>query len=162
MDTSPIPIPLCINRLYLCIIRGCNLILFGPNGPKVYCTKDLQSVSEVTHKRWNYLLQPKTIATQRLWLRVQIHMVQKHIQPVRIFIIVIMSGCRRGISRTTLISAFSHYFLYQTVILSLVQCNLDYPDSLGPNKTVRISYSPDKRGRFIHSGIGMGLVSMFG
>ena len=43
-----------------------------------------------------------------------------------------------------------------------VQCNLDYPDSLGPNKTVRISYSPDKRGRFIHSGIGMGLVIMFG
>ena len=42
------------------------------------------------------------------------------------------------------------------------QCNLDYPDSFGPNKTVRISYSPDKRGRFIHSGIGMGLVSMFG
>ena len=36
-----------------------------------------------------------------------------------------------------------------------VQCNLDYSDSLGPNKTVRISYSPDKRGRFIHSGIGM-------
>ena len=27
-----------------------------------------------------------------------------------------------------------------------VQCNLDYPDSLGPNKTVRISYSPDNRG----------------
>ena len=43
-----------------------------------------------------------------------------------------------------------------------IQCNLDYPDSLGPNKTVRISYSPDKRGRFIHSSIGMGLVSMFG
>ena len=33
--------------------------------------------------------------------------------------------------------------------------NLDYPDSLGPNKTVWISYSPEKRGRFIHSGIGM-------
>ena len=42
------------------------------------------------------------------------------------------------------------------------QCILDYPDSLGLNKTVRISYSPDKRGRFIHSGIGMGLASMFG
>ena len=98
---------------------------------------------------------------QRLCLRVQIHITSTS-QPVRIFIIVIMSGCRRGISRTTLISAFSHYFLYQTVIWSLVQCNLDYPDSLGPNKTVRISYSPDKRGRFIHSGIGMGLVSMFG
>ena len=45
---------------------------------------------------------------------------------------------------------------------SLVQYNLDYPESLGPKKTVRISYSPDKRCRFIHSGIGMGLVPMFG
>ena len=43
-----------------------------------------------------------------------------------------------------------------------LQCNLDYPDSLGPNKTVRISYSPDKRGQFIHSGIDMELVSTFG
>ena len=42
------------------------------------------------------------------------------------------------------------------------QCNLDYPDSLGPDKTVRISYSPDKRGQLIHSGIGKGLFSMFG
>ena len=47
-------------------------------------------------------------------------------------------------------------------IITGVQCNLDYPDSLGPDKTVRISYSPDKRGQLLHSGIGKGLLSMFG
>ena len=53
-------------------------------------------------------------------------------------------------------------FMNHKIHYLVIQCNLDYPDSLGPNKTVRISYSPDKRGRFIHSSIGMGLVSMFG
>ena len=33
---------------------------------------------------------------------------------------------------------------------------------VGTEQNCSDKYSPDKRGRFIHSGIGMGLVSMFG
>ena len=61
-----------------------------------------------------------------------------------------------------LIIVTSVFYTKITFIVILLQYNLDYPDSLGPNETVRISYSPEKRGQFIYSGIGMGLVSMFG
>ena len=44
----------------------------------------------------------------------------------------------------------------------IIQYNLDFPYSLGPNETVRISYNPTNQGRFIHIGIGKGFVPIFG
>lgn len=48
------------------------------------------------------------------------------------------------------------------LFFSTPQCNFDYPDPFGQDKTVQISYTLDEQDRFIHNGRDMKLLPLLG